>query len=53
MSRNVGREMDKSTPLKKQEPTVPIYKKGGDMTPGEALARDKSDVRKPIEKPGS
>ena len=53
MARNLGRPMDKSTPMKKAEPTDAIYKKGGDMSPAEALARDKSDVRKPVEQLGS
>lgn len=53
MARNIGRTIDKPTPLKKAEPTNEIYRKGGDMTPGDALSRDKSDVRKPVEKPGS
>lgn len=35
------------TPLKKQEPTASIWKQGGYKTPAEALAKDKSDVRKP------
>lgn len=48
MTRNVGREMDKPTPDKKQEPTQEIYKKSGDTSASEALARDKSSIRKPI-----
>lgn len=36
------------TPLKKQEPTVSIWKKGGAKSVGEALGSDKSDVRKPV-----
>lgn len=39
---------DVPTPLKKQEPTVDIWKKGGAMTPDEALQTDKSNVRKPL-----
>jgi hypothetical protein len=49
MTRNVGREMDKSTPERKPEPTDEIYKKGGDLSPADALARDKSSIRKPID----
>jgi hypothetical protein len=41
-----------STPAKKQEPTVEIWKKGGAKSPGEALQTDKSSVRKPVG-PGS
>ena len=48
MSIDGGRPMDKSTPAKIQEPTLEISKKGGDKTAGEALARDKSSVRKPV-----
>lgn len=49
MARNMGRTMDKVTPAKKQEPTIAIWQKGGAMSPGEALATDKSDVRKPVQ----
>jgi hypothetical protein len=36
------------TPLKKQEPTVDIWKKGGVKSPGEAISTDKNSVRKPV-----
>lgn len=36
------------TPLKKQEPTADIWKKGGATSPGDALATDKANVRKPV-----
>lgn len=36
------------TPLKKQEPTNEIWKKGGAKSPSEALGTDKSSVRKPV-----
>ncbi len=48
MARNVGRETEKPTPLKKKEPTEEIYRKGGHATPDEALRKDKSDVRSPV-----
>ena len=36
------------TPLKKAEPTNAIWKKGGATSPAEALATDKTSVRKPV-----
>lgn len=36
------------TPLKKQEPTAAIWQKGGAKSADEALATDKSSVRKPV-----
>lgn len=36
------------TPLKKQEPTIAIWKSGGATSPDQALATDKSSVRKPV-----
>lgn len=48
MDHNMGRKIEKPTPAKKIEPTNEIRNKGGDMTPGEALARDKSSVRQPV-----
>lgn len=36
------------TPLKKQEPTVDIWKQGGDKSPDAAISRDKSSVRQPV-----
>jgi hypothetical protein len=39
---------DVPTPLKKQEPTASIWQQGGAKSPVEALAKDKSDVRKPV-----
>jgi hypothetical protein len=39
---------DTPTPLKKQEPTTEIWKKGGDQSPADALSRDKSSVRAPV-----
>lgn len=39
---------DVPTPLKKQEPTAAIWQKGGAMSPADALATDKSSVRKPV-----
>lgn len=39
---------DVPTPLKKQEPSASIWQKGGDKSPEEALARDKSSVRAPV-----
>jgi len=36
------------TPLKKQEPTAAIWKKGGDTSPDAALAGDKGSVRQPV-----
>jgi hypothetical protein len=39
---------DVPTPLKKQEPTAAIWKKGGAKSPDEALGTDKSSVRKPV-----
>ena len=38
------------TPLKKQEPTNEIWKKGGAKSPGEALSTDKNSVRQPVQK---
>ena len=38
------------TPLKKQEPTVEIWKKGGAKSPDEALSTDRSSVRAPVQK---
>jgi hypothetical protein len=46
MSRPTGPN-SKSTPMAVQEPTLPYWKQSG-MTPSEALAHDKSSVRKPI-----
>jgi hypothetical protein len=48
MARDMGRPIDTPTPLKKQDPSVSLYKQGGDMTPDAALSRDKSDTRKPV-----
>ena len=39
---------DVSTPLKKQEPTADIWKRGGAKSPDEAIATDKSSVRSPV-----
>jgi hypothetical protein len=36
------------TPLKKQEPTAAIWKKGGDKSVGDALSGDKNSVRQPV-----
>jgi hypothetical protein len=36
------------TPLKKQEPTADIWKRGGAKSADEALGTDKSSVRKPV-----
>ena len=36
------------TPLKKQEPTSEIWKKGGSTSAAEALATDKNSVRAPV-----
>jgi hypothetical protein len=36
------------TPLKKQEPTADIWKKGGAKSPEEALGTDKGSVRAPV-----
>lgn len=36
------------TPLKKQEPTADIWKKGGARSPEEALGTDKGSVRAPV-----
>ncbi len=38
------------TPLKKQEPTVEIWKKGGAKSPDEALSTDKNSVRNPVDR---
>lgn len=52
MSRNIQADRQSPTsvptPLKKQEPTADIWKNGGAKSPGDALAKDKSDVRKPV-----
>jgi hypothetical protein len=48
MARDVGRIPEKVTPAKVVEPTNEIYRKGGAMTPDEALKTDKSSVRKPV-----
>lgn len=37
------------TPLKKQEPTVSIWKQGGFKSPDQAISNDKSSVRKPVQ----
>ena len=37
-----------STPLKKQEPTADIWKKGGAKSPEEALSTDKGSVRSTV-----
>lgn len=39
---------DVPTPLKKQEPTADIWRKGGAKSPDEAIATDKNNVRKPL-----
>ena len=39
---------DIPTPLKKQEPTAPIWQQGGVKSPEEALQRDKGSVRAPV-----
>jgi len=36
------------TPLKKQEPTADIWKKGGAKSPEEALSTDKNSVRSTV-----
>ncbi len=38
------------TPLKKQEPTNEIWKKGGAKSPDEALSTDKNSVRNPVDR---
>jgi len=39
---------DTPTPLKKQEPTADIWKKGGAKSPEEALSTDKGSVRSTV-----
>lgn len=39
---------DVPTPLKKQEPTADIWKRGGAKSPDEALSTDKSSVRNTV-----
>lgn len=39
---------DVPTPLKKQEPTADIWKRGGAKSPNEALSTDKSSVRSTV-----
>ncbi len=52
MSKNINAERQSPssvpTPLKKQEPTNEIWKKGGAKTPEEALSTDKNSVRQPV-----
>lgn len=40
---------DVPTPLKKQEPTAAQWQQGGDKSPEAAIARDKNNVRQPVD----